>query len=303
MKIRIGLLLLALFALSNVHACDVCGSYLSLYPKDRTNFVSFLYKNRILKGPVFLEEGPKHGGSDLLEGEYVELYSTLEARGNYFLSDRFSILASIPVVNRYRSVDRKRVADTYGIGDPVFLVNYILLDELDNVSGEGSRITLGGGIKFPLGRTDHTYNGEELDRDVQAGTGSWDPMASFSYFGRFTAWGVGVQWIGALSGYADDARYGHTHNLNIETFYMIDLKATTVAPFAGLYGEHYGNDREAHILIENTAGSVLYGKTGARMWLGKWQIQTEGQIALAEEHASLVPANKFRVIAGLSYYL
>ena len=303
MNRRVGLLLLALYALPNAFACDVCGSYLSLYPKDRASFVSFLYKNRTLKGSVFAQEGPKHGGSELLEGEYLELYSTLEFRGNYFLSERLSVLASIPVVNRYRSIDKRRVADTYGIGDPVFLANYIVWDKLDEVSGEGSRVTLGGGLKVPLGRTDFIYDERLLDRDLQAGTGSWDPIASISYFGRSASWGVGVQWIGVLSGYDDDIRYGHSHNLNVETFYMITVKKGTLAPFAGVYGEHYGNDHEEGVVVENTSGSVLYAKSGARVWLGKWQLQGELQIALAEEHAAIVPANKFRVIAGLSYYL
>jgi hypothetical protein len=262
-----------------------------------------LMKHRTLSGSVpslLLKHGDQSGGG----GDYLELYTTVDLRANYFLSERVSLVGVFPVVNRYRSIDKKRVADTYGIGDPIIAVNYILHNSLSDTEGWATRITGGLGVKAPAGRTDVTYEEQLLDRDMQAGTGSWDPLLSVSLVARKGKVGVGCQWIGMLSTEGGQGeRYGHNQNLNLEAFYLAGGEKLSVAPAIGMYGENYGNESIAGEQIAGTGGSVLFAKAGVRAWNGAWQLQTELQYAVAEERAETVPPNKFRVIAGLSYYL
>lgn len=290
-------------------ACDICGSYLSLYPEDRSSFVSMLYKHRVLSGTLDPQVSLlKHGGSEeqVQYGDYLELYSTMEFRANYFLSESVSILAIVPMVNRYRSIDRRRMADTYGVGDPVVMGNFIVANTSGSESFTGfrHRLTFGLGVKIPLGRTDVQYNGELLDRDMQAGSGTWDGLTAVTYSVRKSKLGVGVQWMGGFTTenqYGD--RYGYNHNLSVEPFYLVNLGETTVAPFVGGYMETFSDEVERGEVVDGTGGTVLFSKTGARVWRGKWNAQAELQVAMAEERAETVPPNRFRIVAGVSYFL
>lgn len=102
---------------------------------------------------------------------------------NYGLSKRISLTALLPYIKQSRSINSfggsTSVTSTKGIGDGLILMKYRLLDPL---KVPGVDLVIGGGIKFPTGKTNSVNeDGFILVADMQAGSGSLDGIFWFYY--------------------------------------------------------------------------------------------------------------------------
>ncbi|WKZ66533.1 MAG: hypothetical protein QY325_01080 [Flavobacteriales bacterium] len=294
-------------------ACDVCGIFLGIQPHDRASSVTMLYRMRHLEGTLshapLLKALPKHGGhgspSGAAESRYRELYQVLELRADLWLSDRFSLLASLPAVNNYRAVDGVIATDVYGIGDPLLLGRYLAINTRCTSLDERTvhRLMVGGGAKAPVGRSDLRYRDAEVPHDLQPGTGTWDLLASLEYSVRYRRNGASVSVIGRRNGRMEEGyRMGHGLSSTAEVFRRWDFGDDwKMMPSMGLYHELAGMDDADGVPVSGTGSSTLFTHAGVRVWWRSWAVMGTFQFAVARQLGELMVPNRERLVFGLTY--
>lgn len=99
----------------------------------------------------------------------------------YNFSDRWSAEVLISWVNQTREITQfgqTNITETRGIGDIVFLGKYTL----PNFPSISQSLSLGAGVKAPVGRSDLTTDdGIQLTADLQPGSGAWDGIGYITY--------------------------------------------------------------------------------------------------------------------------
>ncbi|MBL7962492.1 MAG: hypothetical protein JNM31_01490 [Flavobacteriales bacterium] len=297
-----GLLLFPLLS----HACDVCGIYLGIQPHDRTSSVSVLYRFRYLEGLMPGAPVLKHGDHSAATGPqyYREFLQTVEFRGEYWLGQRFSLMASVPVVNNYQSVEGVVMADIYGAGDPFVLARWIAVNTkcLTDEERTVHRIMVGGGLKMPVGASDLRWNGQLVDHDIQPGSGTMDGLLSLQYLIRHGRTGAGLASIGRFNTASTGGyQMGHGINLTAEAFHRFDIQKVQLMPALGAYMEHTLPDAYKEGEVEGTGGTTWFLHTGARAWWKAWALGINYQFALAHDIGILMVPDHSRFIVGLTY--
>ncbi|HQW86884.1 MAG TPA: hypothetical protein PLH93_06850 [Flavobacteriales bacterium] len=297
----------ALLSAPPLLACDVCGLFLGIQPKDRSTTVGLFYRFRQLDGMLGTAGVLKHGGhsaTTTADQHYTELYQVLELRGDVWFGPRFAVMASVPLVNNYQGVDGYARADLYGVGDPFVLARYVLANTrgLSDVPRTVHRFTVGLGGKVPLGATDRTWAGQEVGHDLQPGTGSWDGLASAEYLVRRQRWGGSLAVTGRLNSVgAGDHRMGHGLSATAEGFHQVPIGAFTLAPSLGLYAEHAGMDRQNDGKVPGTGANTLFTHVGSRVWWRNWMVTVNHQYAVARSSGEWMIPNRQRAILGITY--
>ena len=298
-------------------ACDVCGIFLGIQPHDRTSSFSLLWRYRRLEGtlPGLASKMalPKHGGhstgGEVVVGDthYRELYQVAELRGDIWWSQRFATLVSLPLVNNYRAVNGVISNDVYGVGDPVVIGRYLLVNTKCLTTDERTvhRVMLGAGAKMPLGRSDMTYHDELVGTDQQPGTGSWDALVSAEYMVRRGRNGASLSMIGRYNGVnSEDHRLGHGLSTTAEVFRRWDLNEDLkLMPSIGLYHELSGMDADSGMEVPGTGSSTLFAHAGSRVWWRSWGLSATLQVAIARTLGEEMVPNRERVVIGLTYNL
>ncbi len=308
----IGPVALLLSALPGL-GCDQCGCGLltGIQPKDHANNFGLQWRMRYLHGdiiPPVAVSLAKHGGhvENAPPGplSYTETYTVLEARGQYWIGQRASLTASIPLLNNFQAVNNIRHADIYGVGDPILLGRYVLLG---STSGPDTtrlrhRFTAGIGIKMPLGRHNVEQYGALLDHDLQPGTGTWDGLLSLEYMLRGNRWGGSFGAMGRYNGEMTDGfRFGNSASFTAEAFRVIPLKSFTLLPSFGGYAECALPDGTHGVADQTTGGYTLFSNMGVRLWWKAWGVSVAWQQALVNNLGSMMIPNRERFVAGLTY--
>lgn len=305
------LLMLALPGLG----CDQCGcgALLGIQPYDRAHSFGLQYRMRYLDGDVPAPTTmlmTKHGGhtattSNAPANHYREVYTAIDVRGQYWLGQRLSLFAVVPLVNNYAAVDGVRQADLYAVGDPQVMVRWIAANTRFLVLDSNRvrhRLTLGGGVKLPLGRHDLVQYGEELPHDLQPGTGTWDALVSAEYLVRGARWGGSLSLFGRLNGTMDGGyRMGHSASALAEVFRFVDVRDFRILPTLGTYLEFAEQDHWEGAPVEGTGDQVLFSHAGIRVWKRNLGFSFAWQHALASNSGELMVPNRERIVAGITY--
>lgn len=309
-SVLIGALLIA--ALRSM-GCDVCGIFLNVQPNDRSTQFGLLYRTRMLSRD-FGAEGIsllKHGGTVAADEprQVRELIQALELRADVRFAEKWAVLAAMPMVNTYQSVNSYMRYDAYGLGDPFALVRYQLVNTKctapDSVNRTIHRLQIGAGAKAPLGRTDVTYLGERLHPDAQPGTGSWDALVSIEYALRGRRNGLLFTSLGRINSTDKyGTRLGHTASTTLEVFRTFKLgSAVQVLPSVGSYLEWAGHDDENGVEAGQTGGITAFATVGLRAYWKNWMFTANYQKALGWDIGDEMTATDHRVVTGLSYFL
>ncbi len=306
MNTRIPITALALSLSAATMACDICGVFLGVSPNDRMSSIALFHRYRLLQGDIAMPHSfTKHAGEEQQgTSHYREMYATLEVRADIWLSQRFSVLTSIPVVQNARSIGGDSPVRAGGVGDPFVLARYTVLNSRGNEDRSTAvhRVLLGAGLKLPLGSTDRRYNDIELDPDLQPGTGSWDLLASMEYHVRFERWAASLQVIGRQNGENDEGmRFGTGISSSMELARILKRDHTAWRPFVGAYHEWMGLDRHHDEVLDGTGCSTLFAQAGARVWWSRWSVSLTGQYAIARNDGELMVPNVFRGLVGIHF--
>lgn len=293
-------------------ACDVCGIFLGVQPNDRRSTIGLFYRSRVMEGttqvPMTSQLLTKHGSSAAPGLMYqtvplVEIVNVAELRADLRLNDRFFLLASLPMINTYRSVNRYRMLDAYGLGDPFAMLRYQVANTRDVKEHRFvHRLLLGAGVKMPFGRNDLRVDDELVSPDVQLGTGAWDGMLSLEYSVRRGRTGGGVSSLARING-ANGAGYqlGHGVSTTAEVFHRIGNDTLSFAPAIGGYIEWMAHDRVNGVADHGTGGTTVFSHAGVRAWWGRFSFSAYYQHALLNNEGEFITPTRQRIVAGVTY--
>lgn len=306
-QMRIFIALMAVFAAVNTLACDGCSLFLGIQPNDRQNALTFMYRYRFMEGDILPESLAKHaghGGSTITYGKWKELQTVYELRGRVFVGERFYALGVMPVVNNYRSINGKTNSDVYGVGDPIFMGNYILFNSkstLDSLKFR-HRLTVGAGTKFPLGTTDKEVDGEVPDLDMQPGTGSWDALFSLEYMLRYNKTGINTNLVYNLNNKNNDGyAYGDGLSARLDIFHLVSFKTLSIMPSISAYVECMKKDEEDGVAVLGTGGTSIMAGLGLKAFYRQFALQVQWLNTVHNDLGTYVVPNKDRIIVGLTY--
>jgi len=293
-------------------ACDICNIYLGINPNDYQHSVGFYYRSRMLKGQ-FQEStfAPKHFGHTATTTYYnrdiKELYDVYELRGRFYASPKLNIIASLPYINSYRSVDEVTEYDIYGFGDPMLIGNYQIYNtKCDHDSIQFvHRISVGTGVKFPIGATNKTYINRLADHDLQPGTGSLDFLLLAEYLFKYKSFGFNTISTYKINGAnALSYRYGNGLNVTTNFFGLLNFKKATLMPSIGGTLESAGNDRNNDLKIKNSGGAIIFGQAGLSTYIAnKFMIQATYQLALSNQLNNNQIPTVDRYVVAFNYLL
>ena len=212
-------------------------------------------------------------------------------------------MAGLPLVNNYQSIDARAHADLYGVGDPYVLGRYIAVNTHCGPQQVRSvhRLTIGAGLKLPLGQHRQTYQGELAEHDLQPGTGTWDALATVEYMVRRNRTGGSLALTGRYNGTSDQGyAMGHAFSATAEAFHLFGDGALKWAPSLGAYAEHGLADRDNGSDVEGTGLSTLFAHAGSRVWWHSWMLTLNYEYALVNSGGALMVPNRQRMIIGIA---
>lgn len=308
-----------LFLSFNSLACDICNMSVSLTPDDTKNRISLLYRHRfatkkftsLVYNPVAISNsnGNRHSGVILLpemeDQTHTETYSVLDVRGVYNFTTRLRVIGSLPLIQNERLINGESQFTIQGLGDPFVMGKYNLIrTNYTEMNKSNHRLTLGGGVKIPLGKFDFTHNGDKVQHDIQAGTGTWDFLLSMDYIWKYNQAGVMFTTNYKINTHNKEVDYmfGNTSNSALNIFYAQEIKNIVVMPYLGGYMEHGNNDIEDKNYEENTGGSLLFGTGGLQFFYKNFQVEILYQHTLVNNlNGTLQLDTKNRYQVGLTY--
>jgi len=244
-------------------ACDVCGgvsSSSSIGLLAANKFHTFGWRTQYRVFSSYLE-GIRHSREHLLSNELTFRIQPTE---------RLQIFGQIPY--HLNQQVRDFGADlVYGMGDPQLLGNYILLHKKDSVQNTRHFLSVGVGVKFPLGKSS-TYDNPL--KNLFPGTGAFDlPFVSQYTFGfrgknslvseaSFTLRGTDKQGF----------HFGNVGGLNSTLVHNHNWKGYRLIYGAGLQADFFGASKQAGVDLSgrDNAGHSLGLRVNVLLLTYRW---------------------------------
>jgi len=251
-KIFVFAVLLVCMLPRNAKACDICGCGVSnynpfLFPHLTRSYVSMSYIHRVYRT-----------NADGIIGK--EIYNTLLLAGQYSVTRKLRILATVPYQLNMLSNENGRTKRN-GIGDVSMLVNYQLLDKPSTTLRH--TLILGAGVKLPTGKHIVPKTQAIDDQNFQLGTGSVDYLLNASYRLAYKNW-----MVAASSSYKyntqnkTDYRYGDVFTNGVGIYYRIERSKFSLTPYVQAINETQMKDAKEHALQSASGGNVFYTGVG-----------------------------------------
>jgi len=310
---KIILVIILLLSSITSFACDNCNIFLNISPNDYKNSFGMYYHTRHMYGKYNLlgQVKLKHAGveetNSLLSKEVNDLYHSYELRGAFYWRLKWKTMFTLPVTDNTQKIDGLAKYRVKGIADPIIMQTYQLyntntkmcVDSIDNIT---HRVTIGGGVKVPLGSIDKTYPYGKPNIDLQPGTGSWDFIFLTTYAFKFNNVGFTSNLNIKFNTFnKDNFKYGNTLNFNANVFYMKELTNIVVMPFVGGYIEKFGKDYE-ELAINDSGGATFFGNIGLKLYKGPWSLNAQYQKVLSTQlNGNTQLFTIYRTTVGLNY--
>jgi len=325
---RLWLFVLLVATVQGVYACDGCSANLSIFNAElqlnsgkhsigvqhQSRFFSAtLHESMIdyLKGPAKTDDGHVHTEPQV-ETPYRQIQTVTDIRGTFYVRPKWSLMAIVPITakllfrddNQFR--DGKKLEQHQGLGDAVLLVQYQLLTEGKRMETKKlmQRLVLGAGVKLPTGSFNSIGYDGQLRPDLQNGSGSLDFLTTANYLFRAKNWGL-TSMVSYKINTANKNGYRFANSLNADLrgFWFKEFKRIAIAPSAGFWLEHAGDNIDPNAETEMpTGGLYLFSTVGMDLYKGNWGLNMLWRHPLAQqiiENEQFENAGGFQI--GLKY--
>ncbi|MCC5936154.1 MAG: hypothetical protein JJU34_02620 [Lunatimonas sp.] len=275
--------LLIINAQNSAFACDACGCALGgfnfgIIPQNEAHFVGLKYSRA-------------HFYADMMHGGELEfsndLYQRMDFMGRIALKERLQINAILPYMyNRMNGSHEKEQLS--GLGDPMAMLNYKLIDQKGNpMDAWLHNLWIGGGIKAPLAHFEYAQSAQLINPNFQLGSGSWDYLALANYTSMKNRWGINLEAVYKVNtANSQNYRFGNQYNTQASVFYMTKKGNTQLIPVAGLYHEHGGQHTFEGFLQGNSGGRLTMAQIGLQVQTGTWMLHGNFQNPLVQDFNS-----------------
>lgn len=290
-------------------ACDLCGCYLGVLPKYDQNYIGARLRYRGFTGDVpHVHEAPHSDGHEhpaVTDTHFHahDYFTTYELTARYFFTNRLSGSAFVPYsVNISEEGDKR--STIRGFGDPSLLMQYrVFTRESQSDTTWQHNISVGAGLKLPIGIYDEPYANGEYDPHAQAGTGSLDALFMAAYIARYNKYGFNADLVYRLNtenpnGY----RYGDRLNGSLHFIYWKEIKNVKILPQIGAYIEFAPEDRLNGWHVSNSGGMSAFASGGVDIFYKNLSLDCTGQAPVIEKLNGTQLRNSARVMSGVTYY-
>lgn len=269
MRTVLTLLVLSFFFHVPARACDRCGCslsghYMSALPQYQRHVIGARWYYRSFES--------QHHDGDFT----TERFHSLELWGRFYPLKRLQVLGVVPV-NFFTQQLGNETLIRNGLGDAVVLANYNLLQQAWGTDKKWRQaLYLGGGVKFPTGKFDPELIGQNVNPNMQPGTGTFDGLVSASYTLRYGDWGMNADALMRFSR-ENSAQYHFGNRLNVSgrIFYWADAGRSSWLPSVGLSHEWAAEDLDRGARLSDTGGFGLFGTVGLDWYLGNLALSAQ----------------------------
>ncbi len=233
-----------------------------------------------------------------------ENFNTIQAWGNFPVSDRILINTIVPFQFHNRVLPDNTEENISGLGDMSVLVFYNVLkikpDSIVSIKVE-HYLQIGGGIKLPTGAYDQENNEGSINPSFQLGNGSLDYILGLNYGFSYRNWGVSTMLNYAIkTENKDNYHFGDQFNYGVnayKTYYLSNTVAVT--PIVGLAGEFYGENKEFNSPVANTKGDIFLGKLSLETSYNNYSLGLVSMLPISQN----LNSNKVELKNRTSIYL
>lgn len=288
------LLWLILLSIQTSFACDLCNLYMGSEPHDYRNTLGLRIRHSVYTAEAnhrMLGKALHAGAADR------EYFTTVELWSKYYLTRRLQVHAIVPL--RFNRSESEPAINR--LGDIVVATQYEIFGNLSqSINGWGHRLTLGGGLKIPTGAYRIHHSSEAIDPHIQAGTGSWDALATAAYVGKYGLHGFQTQATYSMTT-ANDNNFRFANRLNASTLFFRQflLRKTVLTPSSGLYLEHARHDILDGMALPETGGTMLLWQSGVDGYFNDVAMAATVQVPVYQRVGEA--KNEYRVSFGLQY--
>ncbi len=293
------------------HACDRC-SLMPVGMKYRYNSgIGLSFRQSNLNGFFPTLNGPtgyRHleHSNNIASGQYLEeSYATVAIQGIMRLNDRLHLEGQFTYAQNQRRIEDELSQSAQGISDPMVAVVWTPFSTISAEEHKFShQLSIGGGVKFPLGNTRVKYEGEAVIHDPQPGTGSYDFIGVGRYLVKY--WHLGAQFevtselnTTNLSEY----RYGNVVSPSLDLVGFISAGDWQLYPMAGVFADKVWSDVDHAEKLTNSSGS-FYG-IGAGMEIIYQNVSVSGKMnwVTQQEHDEFQLDRANEILISLKYLI
>jgi len=261
MKKVFFVILMTVFLLSKIQACDICGCgvnnyYIGILPQFNHKFFGLRYHFNSFN--TRLTEDPTQSSKDL--------YQTIELWGGWNMGKKIQVLVLVPLNFNNQNSD-EGISKLRALGDIMLLGNYKVFDSRSfnhNNRVISQQLWIGGGLKLPTGK----FNIEKNDPDVasmangQLGSGGMDILLNAMYHVRFNSLGISTTATYKInSENKDEYRFGDKLAVNSFVYYPIATSKAIINPNLGLLYERTKGSELQGSKIDLTGGSICWDQS------------------------------------------
>ncbi|WP_209332705.1 hypothetical protein [Lunatimonas salinarum] len=281
---------LGLFGLiqHNASACDACGCALGgfnfgIIPQNEAHFVGLKYSRANFYADMM------HGGNL----EYSnDLYQRMDFMGRIALKERLQLNIVLPYMHNQMDGSHEK-AQLSGLGDPMAILNYKIIDQKGNpMEAWLHNLWIGGGIKSPLANFEYSQTEQLINPNFQLGSGSWDYLASANYTSMRNRWGINLEAVYKVNAAnPQNYRFGNQYNMQASAFYMSRAGNTQFIPIGGIYHEYGGQHTFEGFYQSNSGGKLTMAQIGLQVQSGTWMLHGNYQSPLSQHFNSDLHVN------------
>lgn len=294
--LKIFLLTIALFSAPKYsHACDACGCALGgfnfgIIPQNEAHFIGVRYAIAKFYADM------RHG-SDLEFSN--DTYQRLDIMGRFALRDRLQLNIVLPYM--YNSMNGSHESEQLsGLGDPMLMLNYKLLDQKGNPMEKWlHNLWVGGGIKVPLAPFEFSQAEDLINPNFQLGSGSWDFLAMINYTSMFKRFGINVEAVYKYNTVnTQDYRFGNQYNAQANLFYKTMIGDTQLFTIVGFYHEYGGQHTHEGFFQANSGGRMTMTQLGLQSQFRSMMLHVNYQVPISQKfnsdaHVNIQAQNRF----------
>lgn len=264
------------FTINEASACEICGCsgngyHLGILPQFKKHFIGVRNTYRVFNSQHLISEQ-----LHILGKKSVEYFNTTEIWGRYQVGKKTQLFVLVPYNSFTQKEEGLAAQKVQGLGDISILANRILMTKN---AGKMDKIQqtwqAGGGVKLPTGRYD-SDNSDDLNANMNAGTGSFDILLNTIYTIRYNHFG-----LNADAGYrintanTDEFRYGNRITTGARLFYWKNLGRAmkwSILPNIGILYDRAAKDDHHQEKQTYSGGSITNLVAGTEIYAGKWTL-------------------------------
>jgi hypothetical protein len=208
------------------------------------------------------------------------------------------------IIPQQFAIQKRDLGSDYvqGLGDPMIMLNGIVLHKKDTNGRTIHFLSLGMGTKFPIGRVGSTNS---AIKNLYPGTGALEELIILNYTRSFKRiWSLQNEVSYAFKQRNKDGyKYGNSSQLSISVVNNSKLGFRRIISSTGIVYSHFQPSylNGEQLILNNNKGFVLAPKVGVHVMGYNWLFSIQGQVPVYQNLNNRSIKQNFGIEAGVTY--